>query len=195
MQALQAATHKAAEFLGMADSLGTVEKGKIADLVLLEADPLEDISNTRKIAAVVVNVKYYPRTALDEMLAQVEALANLQSIVEPMLKTITQKDINSAIRQYHDLKATEPDIYDFSESELNMLGYRLLRMKKIQEAIEIFKHNVEIFPRSYNTYDSLAEAYVVKGDKKLAIKNYKRSLALNHHNWSATEKLKKLKMK
>ena len=55
MEAIQAATIKPAMFLGMQDSLGTIEVGKIADLVLLDADPLEDISHTRKIRAVVVS--------------------------------------------------------------------------------------------------------------------------------------------
>ena len=192
MEALQAATYKAAEFLGMMDSLGTVEEGKIADLVLLEADPLEDIGNSRKIAAVVVDGRYYPREALDSMLARTEAIASLASIAEPLLKTITEKDISSAIKQYHELKAKQPDAYDFTEGELNSLGYRLLGTKKTREAIEIFKLNVEIYPQSYNVYDSLAEAYLVNDDKELAIKNYAKSLELNRFNWSAVETLKKL---
>ena len=53
MEALQAATRSAAEFFGALDSMGTIEQGKVADLVLLEADPLADIGNTRRIAAVV----------------------------------------------------------------------------------------------------------------------------------------------
>ncbi len=53
-EALDRATRRSARFLGVGDSVGTVERGKIADLVLLEADPLADISNTRKIAAVVL---------------------------------------------------------------------------------------------------------------------------------------------
>jgi hypothetical protein len=57
MEALQAATRNPAEFLGRLDSLGTVERGKIADLVLLDANPLEDIRNTRKIHAVIINGK------------------------------------------------------------------------------------------------------------------------------------------
>jgi len=193
MQALQAATYKAAEFLGMMDSLGTVEQGKIADLVLLEANPLEEIGNTRKIAAVVVGGRYYPKTSLDEMLTKVEASASLMSIAEPLFKTITEKDISSAITQYHELKATQLDAYDFTESELTSLGYRLLRAKKIKEAIEIFKLNVEIYPQSYNVYDSLAEAYLVNDDKEFAIKNYAKSLELNRFNWGAAETLKKLK--
>jgi imidazolonepropionase-like amidohydrolase len=73
MEALQTATLNPAKFLGMDDRLGTIEKGKLADLVLLDANPLEDIRNTQKIAAVVVNGRYLSRADLDEMLAGVEA--------------------------------------------------------------------------------------------------------------------------
>jgi hypothetical protein len=76
MEALQTATYNPAKFLGLTDSLGTIDTGKIADLVLLEADPLEDISNTRKITAVVIGGKYFPKASLDEMLAKIEILAN-----------------------------------------------------------------------------------------------------------------------
>ena len=62
--------------MGVLDSLGTIEKGKIADLVLLEANPLQDISNTRKIAAVVVGGKLLVKSELQEMLAKVEGEAN-----------------------------------------------------------------------------------------------------------------------
>lgn len=76
MEALQTATRNPAEFLGLLDSLGTVEKGKYADLVLLEANPLEDISNTQRIHAVIVNGRYLPKQTLQKMLAEVEAAAN-----------------------------------------------------------------------------------------------------------------------
>ena len=58
MEALQAATRNPAEFIGRLDSLGTVERGKIADLVLLDADPLADIRNTRKIRAVILGGRW-----------------------------------------------------------------------------------------------------------------------------------------
>jgi hypothetical protein len=76
MEALQAATRNPAKFLGRLDSLGTIEKGKIADLVLLDANPLENISNTQRINAVVVNGRYLPKEALQRMLAEAEAAAN-----------------------------------------------------------------------------------------------------------------------
>ena len=75
MEALQTATLNPAKFLGMEDRLGTIEKGKLADLVLLDANPLDDIRNTQKIAAVVVNGRYLSRADLDKMLAGVEAAA------------------------------------------------------------------------------------------------------------------------
>lgn len=74
--ALAAATRNPAELLGLQDSLGTIEKGKAADLVLLDADPLTDVTATRQIAGVVVNGRWLDRPALDGLLDQVEDLAN-----------------------------------------------------------------------------------------------------------------------
>jgi imidazolonepropionase-like amidohydrolase len=70
-EALKAATVNPAKYLGLEKSLGTIEKGKFADLILLDANPLIDISNTRKINAVVVNGYLLKRKDLDEMLNKV----------------------------------------------------------------------------------------------------------------------------
>jgi imidazolonepropionase-like amidohydrolase len=75
MEALRTATYNPAKFFGELDSMGTIEQSRVADLVLLEANPLEDISNTQKIAAVVVDGKVFQKPALQKMLAQVEAVA------------------------------------------------------------------------------------------------------------------------
>ena len=71
LDALQTATLNPARFFGLEEQLGSVEKGKLADLVLLSANPLEDISNTQKIAAVIVNGRYIRREELDKMLDHV----------------------------------------------------------------------------------------------------------------------------
>jgi imidazolonepropionase-like amidohydrolase len=70
--ALRAATSDSAEFLGLQNSLGTVETGKLADLVLLDANPLEDIRNTQKIGGVFLQGRYFNRQALDGLLQQVK---------------------------------------------------------------------------------------------------------------------------
>ena len=75
MQALQTATRNPAQFMGRLADMGTVEKGKLADLVLLDANPLEDIANTRRIRAVVLAGRYFGRADLDHMLKQVEEAA------------------------------------------------------------------------------------------------------------------------
>jgi len=75
MQALISATRHPAEFFRMQSVLGTIEPGKLADLVLLEADPLADINNTRRIAAVVAGGKLLTKPSLQQMLAEVEAAA------------------------------------------------------------------------------------------------------------------------
>ncbi len=75
LQALQTATVNPARFMGRLADLGTVAKGKLADLLLLDADPLEDIANTRKIRGVVLAGRYFDRAGLDRMLAGVAAAA------------------------------------------------------------------------------------------------------------------------
>jgi CubicO group peptidase (beta-lactamase class C family) len=116
----------------------------------------------------------------------------IRDIAETLFKTVMEKDVQAAITQYRDLKANQKDAYDFSEGQLNGLGYQLMQMKRVKDAIEIFKLNVEMFPRSSNPHDSLAEAYMENGDKTLAIQNYKKALELNPKNTNAAEKLKKL---
>jgi len=74
-QALQSATFNRALFLAKLDKFGLVETGRMADLVLLEANPLEDIRNTRKIASVVMAGKYYSRPDLDKILARIAEVA------------------------------------------------------------------------------------------------------------------------
>src|SRR5262245_17165668 len=68
LEALQAATRNPARFLGMGRSLGTVEIGKTADLVLLEADPFQKITNTRTISGVVLGGQLLPKPSLEAML-------------------------------------------------------------------------------------------------------------------------------
>jgi len=78
MEALQTATINAADYFGKRNSMGSVEKGKLADLVLLDANPLESIENVRKVSAILVNGRFLDRKALDQLLAAVESTNKIQ---------------------------------------------------------------------------------------------------------------------
>lgn len=113
-------------------------------------------------------------------------------IARVIARAIATSGIDSAVTQYLDLKKNQAQSYDFSEPQLNRLGYRLLQQRKLKEAIRVFQLNVEAYPQSGNVYDSLGEAYMVNGDKQLAIENYEKSLKLDPGNANAVEMLKKL---
>jgi hypothetical protein len=120
------------------------------------------------------------------------ALDARKSIAQTLSATIASSGIDAAAKQYSDLKAAAPANYNFDENELNNLGYQLIRASKFKEAIRIFQINVEAFPKSGNTYDSLAEGYMDDGEKALAIANYQKSLQLNPKNRNAVAMLQKL---
>jgi CubicO group peptidase (beta-lactamase class C family) len=114
-------------------------------------------------------------------------------VKEPLAKTLYETTLTSGVSaaaaRYRELKATSTAEFDFGEGQLNNLGYELLQQKRTDDAIEVFKLNVEAFPESGNCYDSLAEAYMKAGQKDLAIKNYAKSLELNPKNRHAVDQL------
>jgi glyoxylase-like metal-dependent hydrolase (beta-lactamase superfamily II) len=114
-------------------------------------------------------------------------------VFEPLFHTVREKGATAAIEKYHELKKNHPEDYNFGENNLNALGYYLLGKEKYDEAIEIFKLNIVLFPESANPYDSLGEAYMNKGDKKLAIVYYEKALEINPEYPSAITALKQLK--
>ena len=116
-----------------------------------------------------------------------------KSVAEPLTYTIVESGIEAAIEHYHELKNSQPDAYDFSENQLNMLGYQLMWRDKLEAAIEVFKLNTQVYPESANPYDSLGEAYVESGEKELAIENYEKALALNPDTPTAIDALAKLR--
>jgi tetratricopeptide (TPR) repeat protein len=85
----------------------------------------------------------------------------------------------------------QPD-FKLDEDAVIRWGYNLMEENHLPEATDLFKLDVQVFPSSWNAYDSLGEAYMKAGQKQLAIDNYKKSLELNPANDGAKEKLKVL---
>jgi imidazolonepropionase-like amidohydrolase len=104
-EALRTATINPARFLHDESANGSVAAGKNADLVLLDANPLDSIKNTQRIAAVVVRGRYLDRGDLDAMLGAVEKTANLRSIGSAPMSTIKSDGIDMAVKRYRELKA------------------------------------------------------------------------------------------
>jgi len=113
------------------------------------------------------------------------------SVQNALERAIKEKDVDAAISLYRQMRQRYPAEF-FRESILNVLGYQQLNAKQMQAAIAFFKLNVEMYPNSFNTYDSLAEAYMERGDREAAIQNYRKSLALNRDNTNAVQMMKKL---
>jgi CubicO group peptidase (beta-lactamase class C family) len=167
------------------------DTGFVSNLVLIP---------DRSIAVVMMSnfdrapLRPLTNAALDVALGlKPEPIIFKQSIARALYQIIVTEGIDAAVVRYRNLKKDQPDTYDFSESELNGLGYNLLAQKKIKEAIKVFQLNVEAYPQSSNVYDSLGEAYMLNGDKAPAIDNYEKSLKLNPGNTNAVEKLKSLR--
>jgi len=116
-----------------------------------------------------------------------------RSLSDVLSKALTEKGVEAMIAEFRSLwNSSSVDLY-VSESDMNNFGYSLLRKKQVNEAIEVFKLNVEAYPQSANVYDSLGEAYLLRGDKEKAIENYQKSLELDPKSENAKEVLKKLK--
>ena len=109
-----------------------------------------------------------------------------------MLKAILKSDAETVLADYRQRRGQAENKLSLTENEMNRLGYQLLRLKRIKDAIAVFTQNTVDFPQAYNTWDSLAEGYMIDGDKESAIKYYKKSLELNADNTNAVQKLKEL---
>ncbi|MEW6127995.1 MAG: serine hydrolase [Acidobacteriota bacterium] len=110
-----------------------------------------------------------------------------------LFNDILARGAESALRDYRERRKNPQAALD--EAQVNRLGYNLITARKLKDAIEVFKMNVEDYPQSANVYDSLAEAYAADGGKALAIKNYERAIELDPTNENAKQTLKKLKEK
>ncbi|MBV9928160.1 MAG: tetratricopeptide repeat protein [Acidobacteria bacterium] len=150
------------------------------------------IDDIRDGAAFLDGKRVNPRMPLDPELPAYDPYEPhpRQSIADALFTIIMRKGVESALQSYRILGQSND--YYVTENQLNALGYRLLGMKKVKEAIEIFKLNVEAYPQSSNVYDSLGEAYMINGDGELAIRSYRRAVELNPQNTNAFDMLKKL---
>lgn len=121
----------------------------------------------------------------------VEALYGVPPALQALRTELVASKYSHAAEAFAAVKKKHPELH-LTEDYVNTWGYFLLRQGQPQPALELFKLNVSLFPKGWNTYDSLAETYESTGDKPQAIENYRRSLALNPKNTNALDHLRKL---
>lgn len=142
------------------------------------------------------NSKLFPTgittsTWIDNLYSSLEE-GKARSGINILKKELQQSGVKAMILKFRNQISSGKSKLLFFEAEMNAWGYALLGENKQNEATEIFKINTELFPESANVWDSLGEAYMLAGNKELAIKNYKKSLELNPNNSNAVDQLKKL---
>jgi len=118
-----------------------------------------------------------------------------QTLEENLTETLNVEGLKSMISRYRELRERfyGKGAYDFSQVSLNNLGYALLGEGKLDAASAVFRLNVEFFPDSANAFDSLAESYLKRGEKELAMVHYEKSLQLDPDNKNALEKVRALR--
>lgn len=170
--------------------------------MLLSGNPLQEISSTRKIAGVMgghwiesaelkASVEKVPSEYVDQIRmvkAQLEsdpaaAVSYLErndpfdNVGAAALTELVEGQGADKLRQViRGLRQKQPNSRLASEQAVNLLGYTLLQEKKYPEAIAVLRMNTEDFPKSANTWDSLAEIFFKSGDVAGGVANYKKAL-------------------
>lgn len=113
-----------------------------------------------------------------------------KSLAYDVLSVIQGEGIEAGIAHFNKYKAD--DSFDLDENEMNQIGYQLMGSDQVEEALQVFKLNMEAFPKSFNVYDSYAEALMNLDRNDEAIKYYKKSIEMNPGNQNGIDMLKKL---
>ncbi|NER11763.1 Amidohydrolase family protein [Muriicola jejuensis] len=179
LEALQTATINPAKYLDRTAELGTVEIGKIANLVLLDKNPLEDIKNTRKIAYVLQRGKAFDNSTLQHTLDSIRNYNSLPTVYEELLTVVEKSGVDKALERYEEIKQNESGKYTFDKFQLNLVANALLKEKKYKDAITLYEFNNKEYPNYYYGYENLGEAYLEFGDTTKAIQIYTRAKELN----------------
>jgi hypothetical protein len=166
----------------------------LANLWWQDKDPRDERRATFPEIAAAESFEDYVQN-YDPAMGYVLQHEEIPTIEEIVLQGLKQGGYRGAVEAFREFRSNPVHKYvenDFLEGKINNLGYSLLGNKRIDDAILIFKLNTEEFPTSFNTWDSLGEAYADAGRKEEAITAYKKSLTLNPTSRTGLEALSRL---
>ncbi|SHE74906.1 serine hydrolase [Pedobacter caeni] len=179
------------------------EGGKV--FLMKNSEQPEELFKIADHTFVVANSSDYKIKVVINPADQVKHLAfiwgtDAVKYINPVMKTdekvpyefILEGQFDQALAAYQQMKKEHPDYHTVGQRYLTDMGYRLLRIKEIKKAIDLFKVNAFLYPEESDVYDSLGEAYLADGDKKLGKENYLKALKLNPNNDNAAKIVKSL---
>lgn len=156
---------------------------------------LKNVFDRAAIEGLVVEIRDYPEEShgSSAIVATSNALSGIFAGWVLSEGEVTSGGLEGVKRHYEELAFRLGFAVAIPEQTIDRAGYAMLAAKKFTRAIELFQYNVEHHPESWNVYDSLAEAYMKRGDERLAAENYGKSLRLNPDNANARQMLERLK--
>jgi tetratricopeptide (TPR) repeat protein len=192
--ALKTATLNGAEFMGKEEEFGTVEVGKLASLVLLNRNPLLDIENTKSIETVILRGEVFNRKALDKMLEQAKFRARNKPYSDWLREKIPSIGLEQAMDSLDILMALDKTVDLIDKFDFNILGFEYMGSEDFKTAKRIFRKNIELFPDSWDIYDSYAEACLKDNDFEQSLDLYQKSLIINPDNKNAENMIDSVKL-
>ncbi len=188
-EALTTATSGAARVVGMPDQIGRIAKGMRANLLLLSANPLEDVANTSHIEGVMIRGDWLNHDKMEQLKQQYKSWKNKW---DDWMNSVLQSHDEAGARKA--LERAQSYKLEIDEEALNNLAYSLLQnTSTVSQGVSILRFNTIAFPKSANAFDSLGDAYAKSGETQRAIQSYEESLRLNKDNTHAREVIEQLK--
>ena len=207
-QALRTATVSPGEFISKHTTdtvpFGTIEIGSRADLILLDKNPLTDISNTKSILGVIKNGGWYPQSHLQSELDTLAAhYKKIENAVRSIETAVYDDDISTASKIYYETKASYPSDMYLGYYVMGYGGYRFLYQNRsittdsiqAQKAIDFYTMYANDYPNMHGSHYLLGLAYLAKRDTTNAIKRFEQSMELHPYNPYAKNRLEQLGIK
>lgn len=218
-EVIRAATRYPAEFLSRSNDFGTIAVGQRADLILVNGNPLANLTNVQRRVGVMARGEWRTEAELQKMVDEIpDAYQRAEKRVESLLthdpagasRYIEENDpfefvalaaeLNLIAREgvgpfrkiHRDLQKARPGAELFWEDNMNAFAHRMLELGRKKEAIELLMMNLETHPKSAKACDRLADAHLKNGNKDRAIEFYKKALEIDPKFTSSLEALKKL---